>query len=160
MIVSNTSPLIAFGKLGRIDILIKYGKTIIIPEAVYAEITEKKGTPEALTIAALVEDKSIIIEKTNVHPLLATDKIGQGEKEAISLAYKYRSKLIIDDAIARTYAALLKVETKGSIAVLFKAKYKKIITRDEAKNILDSMISHGFYISTELYGDFLKQLHE
>ena len=126
-------------------------------EAVFAEIVNKGDTPEALALIEFVKNKSVIVEKIRVHQLLLTSKIEQAEKEAISLAHQYRCTLIMDDATARKYAALLKVETKGSLSILLKAT-PKTITKNEAKSILNEMISNGFYVSTDVYGECLEQL--
>ena len=42
-VVSNTTPLLSFIKLNRLDILQKIYQKIYIPEAVYKEIEKGKG---------------------------------------------------------------------------------------------------------------------
>lgn len=156
MMVTNTSPLINFGKQGRLDIICS--NVILIPEAVYIEILRKESSPEVLIISKAIKDKTIIVEKIRIHSLLMSARIGQGEKEAITLAYKYKCNLIIDDDSARSYAALLKVEARGTLSVLLHAVKKKKITKPEAKKLLEAMISERFYISTELYREYLELL--
>lgn len=158
MIVSNSTPLINFGKQGRLDILKDCFKKIIIPKKVYEEITIKKDSIEAIDLKKAIEQKWVLVEESEVNNLLGTGNLEQGEKEAISLATKHKSILLIDDDSAKAYASLLGVGTHGSFYVLYLACVKKIIDKKEAKKIFERMISGGFYISTELYSRFLELL--
>ena len=49
MIVSNTTPIVCFLKLGRLDILKNIFNEIIISQAVYVEVTAKPDETEEIT---------------------------------------------------------------------------------------------------------------
>ncbi len=158
MIVSNATPLINFGKQGVLNILKKCFDKIIIPNAVYNEIIMKRDNPEVIALMKAIEEKWIMIENIGINPILATKNLGEGEKEAISLAVKYKSILLIDDDSAKSYANIFGVETHGSIYIIYLACIKRHLQKEEARKILDSMIKEGFYVSTEVYSRFLELL--
>jgi len=156
MIVSNASPIINFGKQGRLDILKKCFREIIIPKEVYREVISKRESPEAIALEKAIEEKWIKIKETDVVDFLNTKKIGKGEEEAISLAYRENRDLLIDDDSAKAYALILNVNAHGSLYVLLVASKKKIISKDEAGEIFERMIKNNFYVSTELYLEFFR----
>lgn len=159
MIVANSSPVIILGKRGMLKLLNKCFKKVIISDSVYNEVIQKEGSPEAVDLKKAVKDKWIVVEKVATNPILVTKKLGQGEKDAISIAAKHKSQLLIDDDSAKTYASILNVEAHGSLHVIYLACIKNIISKAKARDILDNMIIDGFYISTELYSKFLSLLN-
>ncbi len=158
MIVSNSSPLISLGSIGRLDLFKKCFKEVAIPSSVYHEISQKKESPEFISLQKGIDERWIAIEPVEVLPLLKTNALGEGEKEAISLASKHKVILIIDDDTAKRYVEIMGVEPHGTLYVLILAVRKKILTRKEALEILDHMMKIGFYISTDVYGHFLAEI--
>lgn len=158
MIVSNSSPIIVLGKLGRLELLRKCFGKIIIPESVHKEILRKGDSPETAAVKKAADEKWLSVEKTESSSLLITERIGQGEKEAISLAAKNKTLLLIDDDSAKAYASILGVEAHGTLYAIYASRLRSFITKAEAKDILDGIIKGGFYISTELYSEFFKLL--
>lgn len=160
MIVSDTIPIINFGKQGVLYILKECFGKVITPRAVYEGINKKTNSPEALALEKAINEKWIEVEDVKVNFLLKSDSIEQGEKEAISLAIKKNTSLLIDDDSAKAYASVLGVETHGSFYVLYLACSKKIIDKKKAKIIFEGMIREGFYLFTELYLKFFELLEE
>jgi len=107
-----------------------------------------------------IREKWISVEKATVNPFLHTKKLGQGEKEAISLAAKRKTILLIDDDNAKSYASILRVESHGTIYSLYTAYLRKFISKEETIRLFKSMITNGFYISTEVYSRFLDLLED
>jgi uncharacterized protein len=159
MIVVNSSPIIILGKQSMLHLLKGCFKKIIIPNSVFNEIMQQEDSPEAMALKKVINDLWISIEKTTVNPYLHTRNLGQGEKEAISLALKHKSILLIDDDSAKTYSEVLGVEVHGTFYVIYLAIIRKIIPKEEAKKILERMIADGFYISTDVYSRFLNLLN-
>lgn len=159
MIVANSSPIIILGKQGILDLLKKCFKNLIIPKSVHDEVMHKKGSPEAVALNKAINEKWVSVEKISVSPVLLTNRIGRGEKEAISLAAKHKKLLLIDDDSAKTYASILGVEAHGTFYVIYLACLKGSISKAEATQTLESMITDGFYVSTELYSKFLDLLN-
>lgn len=158
MIVSNSSPIITLGASGKLELLKKCFKEIIIPLAVYTEISKKEESPEFISLQRGIDEKWIKIEKIEMLSLLKTPTLGDGEKEAISLASKYKVILIIDDDTAKTYAEIMRVKAHGTLYVLILAVHRNILSKKEAIEILNQLMKAGFYLSTELYGRFLEEM--
>lgn len=154
MIVSNSSPLIVLGKQGVLSLLKRCFGKVLIPKKVYDEVSVKKDSPEAAALNKAIVEGLVVVENVAINRMLFTEKMGQGEKEAISLADKHKAVLLIDDDSAKSYASVLGVEAHGTLYVIFLACSRKFITKEEATNILDGMTASGFYISTELYSRF------
>ncbi|MBI2140475.1 DUF3368 domain-containing protein [Candidatus Woesearchaeota archaeon] len=160
MIVADTSPLIVLGKQGKLELLrLCFGK-VSLPEAVLREVSGRKESEESIALASAIKSKWIGAIKISINPLLETSKIGIGEKEAISLAAKLKSILIMDDALAQSYASLAGVEAHGTLYVLLSALKKRFIHNEDAKEMLYGMMAQGFYLSAEVYGRFLQMLEE
>ena len=81
---------------------------MIIPESVYEEIMHKNGTLESIALNQAIKEKWISVQRVALMANLETKNIGQGEKEAISLAHKHKSLLVIDDDSAKKYGGLWK----------------------------------------------------
>jgi predicted nucleic acid-binding protein len=158
MIAVNTSPLIILGKQGRLDILKSCFCKMYIPQGVYKEIQHKKETPEALALEQAVQEGWVHVEKVKIMSLLDTSVLGQGEKEAISLASQQKKLLIIDDDLAKKYALIVGVEAHGILYVLLLACKKKICSQKEIQELLQAMMKQGFYLSTEVYLEFVNLL--
>ena len=158
MIVSNSSPIIILGKQGILELLKRCFKKVIIPKSAYEEIMQKKDSTEVIALNKAINDGWIIVKEIDINSILQTKNIGQGEKEAISLAAKYKSILFIDDDIAKKYASLLNVECHGALYVVYLSVLKRFINKQQAKNIFENMIKDGFYVSTEIYAKFLEFL--
>lgn len=158
MIVSDSSPIINFGKQGVLDILKKCFGKVIIPRAVYDEIIIKKESVEVKSLEKYVSEGWITIEETAINPILNTQNLGNGEKEAISLASNQNSVLLIDDNIAKSYASLLGVECHGTIWAIYISILKGFMDKEKARKLLEAMIREGFYVSTEIYVGFINRL--
>ena len=159
MIVSNTSPLIYLGKRGFLSLLHKCFNKIIIPDTVYSEVNFLAESIEAIAMKKAIIEKWLSVENIKINDSLNESIIQKGEKEAISLALKYKSKILLDDDVAKYYASVFGLEPHGTLYVLHLSFIKKFISKERVKEILDLMIADGFYISTELYAEFLDLLN-
>lgn len=158
MIVADSSPIIILAKQGMLNLLEKCFQKVSIPKSVYEEVMRKKESIEAITLKNAVEDKWLSVEKADIIPMLETKNMGIGEKEAISLAHRHKSLLIIDDDSAKKYALIFGVKAHGTIFVIYSACAKKLVDEKDAARILEGMVSDGFYISAEVYAKFSELL--
>jgi len=100
IIVSNTSPISNLAKIGRLNLMQNiYGK-IVIPTAVYNELTDV-GAGDIVTTAVQkanwIETKQVI-NQTMVISL--QNKLNDGEAEAIALALELKADELIIKAMA------------------------------------------------------------
>lgn len=159
MIIADSSPIIILAKQGRLVLLKECFNKVIIPKSVHEEIMQKKDSPEVIDLNRAIKDKWIVVEEAPVIPMLGTKNIGQGEKDAISLASKHKSMLLVDDDSAKKYASIFGVEAHGTFFVIYLACMKNLIKKEDVADVLEGMIADGFYISSELYAKFFELLN-
>ncbi len=102
MIIANSSPLIALGRLQKINILKYFFGSVYIPKAVYQEtVVDTVHSEQKAALIEAIENKTIIVQKTTFnHPFRR--KLHSGEKEVINLAIeKQADAILIDDKKAR-----------------------------------------------------------
>lgn len=100
LIISNTTPLINFSGIDRLDILEKLFFKISIPLAVQKELEEKKGlfpNIEFIFNSSFVSIQEIQNEK--IYKSLKID-LDDGEAEAITIAIENNAELLLLDEIA------------------------------------------------------------
>jgi predicted nucleic acid-binding protein len=155
--VSDAGPLIAFARIGELDLLHRALGEICIPGAVYEELVVKGvGRPGARDIEEsvwisrqLVEPERPQTNLTNLHP---------GELEAIALARSFGVRLLIDEHRGREAAIEQGIEVFGSLAVLAEAKRTGLI--EQAGPLIEEMIRSGYWIEEDLVATFLVELGE
>ncbi|MBP9888304.1 MAG: DUF3368 domain-containing protein [Leptospiraceae bacterium] len=160
MIISNTTPLINFSSIERLDILHKLFGEIMIPPAVNTELLEKVKVFPKLQLA--LDNPNITVLKLKDEKISAFLNIDLhlGESESIALALENQAQLLLLDEIeGRRIAEYHKVKFIGTVGCLTLAKQKKIIA--EVKLVLDEIIEKGnFWLSEKLYLEVLKTNNE
>lgn len=163
--IINSSPLIIFGKLNRLDLLIKVLGKITISKVVYREVVEKgmkKNAPEALLVKDHVKKGKIEIKKLNERwkeEALFLEKMHKyldyGEAETICLALQEKEKtILLDERYARNIASLHALEPVGSLRILLLAFKRGIIKEKEIKKIITEMIKKNFRLGVEVINEF------
>ena len=152
IVVSDASPIINLASIGKLDLLPDlYGK-IILPIAVFEEITVagagQPGDAEVRT-ASWIEVRSC----QNLQLVAALSKeIDLGEAQAITLAIEMNCDwLIIDERLGRTKAKVSSLRVVGIIGILLEAKQKQLL--DNVTNQMDALIANNFWIASELYAE-------
>ena len=158
-VVVNSTPLLVLGNIGQLDILRSlYGK-IIIPEAVYREVTEKEDAA-----SKAVRSASDWIEIETVRDMseyaLYHARLHAGEVETMILAQQKPAAdlVVLDDNAARKTAEYLGLTVTGTIGILIKAKQNGIIS--QVGPLLKEIIQNGFYISDRLLSVILNAAGE
>lgn len=145
-VVSNSSPLIALGRIERLDLLAALYTAIVVPAAVYQEVVVQGASqPGAATLAnAEWLHVQSVQHEAGVQYLLAT--LDQGEAEAIVLAQELRADwLLLDELKARVTARRLGINVIGVAGTLVLAKKQGLLPA--VRPLLDSLLSHRFRIS-------------
>lgn len=147
IIVSDTSCLILFYKIGEFELLQKIFGHIIITEKVFTEF--KRPIPEWI---------QVINPTTNLH-LGLQGFLDPGEATSISLATEFKgSLLIIDESKGRKVAKELGIAISGSLGLLVTAKNKGII--DSVKPIIEKIKQTNFRMSERLIEKMLRHANE
>jgi len=155
--VSNSTPLIALSKIGKLNLLHEYFDQISIPKAVYDEVVVNGGLLYGAKEVA--EADWIIVE--NVGNSLAVESLsmylGAGESESIVLAKEKDCLLIIDDGDERKAASNMNMDITGTVGILSKAgKDCKIDLRDS----LDELNACGFRLSDKVKDFILSKVED
>lgn len=157
MIISNSTPIIHLGKVGRLDLLQKCFGDLYIPEEVFLEISAVPESLEAILLQRALTEKWIEMEKIPLDPKLDLFlELDIGELKAISLALKKKKPLLIDDKAGKQVAILFHVEAHGTLFVILEAYRQKLVNRQEAVDIVNRMMRNEFYISSDVYALFLE----
>ncbi len=157
LVVSNSSNIIALARVCYLDLLEKLFRKIIVPEAVWEEVTVEGKPGHGKILRAVF----IHVEKVGNERLVALleEFVDRGEAEAIVLALELNADLLlIDDRDARDLAKKLGLQVMGTLGVLALAKYRELIR--EAKPIVDELIKSGFWITRRILERFLRELGE
>lgn len=158
-VVVNTTPLIALSHVEQIDILKKLYGEIIIPEAVYRELSVKTDSICKKTVDSSLDWIRVDKIKNQMAKAMYKTHLHDGEVEVMILAKEIDADVvIIDDANAKRHAKYLELPVTGTLGVLIKAKQECYI--DELKPILQRMVENGIYVSQGLIELCLKQVGE
>lgn len=163
VVVSDSSPLIYLSWVGQFDLLRRLYGTVLIPGAVWSEVTlggvALTGADE---LHAGVDAGWVCVESVQPNPHimeLAKDKIETGELEAITLASERHAILIIDDLDGRRVARLLGVEMTGTLGVLVRAKRERHVST--IRPLLQQLIQEtNFRLSRQLIDEALADVGE
>src|SRR3990170_4631370 len=134
-ITSNTSPIIALVKIGRLKLLKDLYGTVLIPPFVKVESVDKgkeRGAPDAIEIENAINEGWIKLTKLTrrqnqtVHRLVSEARIGLGEAGALTIAKDKRLCVILDDKEARALAKSWDLEYTSTVMVLYEAFIKNL----------------------------------
>lgn len=156
-VIVNSTPLIILGKIDELEILKDLYGEIIIPQAVFEEVTIKNDFAKEKILNSSWIKILEVQDKTNRKIYQA--KLHDGEVEVMMLAKEISAELlIIDDNAAKKTAKFLEFKVTGTLGILLKAKSKKIIS--EVKPILEKMLNKNFYIDEKIIKLVLKTAGE
>ncbi|MGE0683401.1 MAG: DUF3368 domain-containing protein [Candidatus Binatia bacterium] len=156
MIVSNSTPLIAFARIGELELLRQVVQHVFVPEAVWNEVTEAGNRPGTTEIrsASWVEVQVV----ASIPPELL-HLLDRGEAEAIALAEEITAEeLLLDERAARAVAVARGVKIIGSAGLLVRAKQRNLIT--VVRPFLERMQAQGIRYSRQFVDELLRQLGE
>ena len=156
MIVSNSTPLIAFARIGELELLHHIVQHVLVPEAVWDEVTEAGDRPGAAEIrtAAWVEVRAVRVIPPDIISLL-----DRGEAAAIALAEELAAdELLLDERAARAIATARGLKIIGSAGLLVRAKQHGLIAT--VRPFLERMQIQGIRYSRRFVEEFLRQLGE
>lgn len=147
-IIVNSTPLIALAKANKLEILKEMYEHIIIPEAVYKEVTEKDDVA-AQRIEAAREWIEVRKVDSNLDRRMYKAKLHDGEVEVMLLAQEIGADaVIIDDGAARRTAEYLGLPLTGTLGVMIKAKQRGLL--EAVMPVVQQMEQNGIFFSREL----------
>lgn len=157
-VISDTTPIISLIKINRIDLLERLFGEVLIPNAVFHELTTNTlYSDEVQIIKASSFMKTISIKNhKSLEILQAISGLDDGESEAIILADELKSDvLIIDERKGRKVAQKMGITITGTIGILIQAHNEKMISADEIKLYLDQLKNSNIRLSDSLIQEVL-----
>ena len=154
IVVSDTSPVLNLARIGRLELLPLLYTQVLIPSAVFEELTASKlDLPPAIDLAS--ESWLVVAsanDQTRVQEL--RKHLDPGEAEAIVLAVERRA-----ERRGRRTARAAGLTVTGLLGVVARAKRSGLI--ELGKPVVDELIRIArFWIGRDLYAEVLAELGE
>ena len=161
IVVSDATPIISFLKINRLDILNKLFGEVLLPEAVYEELTSNSAfQEEAERVNACEFFKMVSVGNSEtVDMLMRVTGLDLGESEAIVYSDENKSDLlIVDEVRARHVAASMKLRITGTIGILTAANENGLLNKDEAIECVKILRMSNRHISETLLNSVIENL--
>jgi uncharacterized protein len=152
IVVSNSSPLISLGSIGRLDLLQEIFGEVSIPVTVLQEVRSVEISTESWIVSREVEGPLV--------PRALESELDRGEAEAIALAVELRADLLLmDERRGRRVAARFGLKVLGVLGILVEAKRRGLIENVQPL-LRDLQERAGFRVSAVLYQRALEEAGE
>lgn len=142
-VVCNAGPLIALGKLNRLDLLAALYGRVLVPRAVYDEVVVQgmaQGAPDALTVRLFWQRQGWPIVDVPQEVLAAYRPpviLHPGERQVLALAQTYTEPLVLlDDETARAEARRLNLRVRGTLGVLVQAYRARLLNWSQCELLI------------------------
>lgn len=163
LVVSDTTPIISLMKDNKLEVLKKLFKEIVIPEAVYNELTSNRKFPDE---AALIREcdfiKTVKIEdKRLIDVFQKLSGLDLGESEAIIYSDEHKADLLMmDEAKGRSVAKQMNIRVIGTLGILQLANENGLMTGEDVRHCIMVLKANQRHISDQLVEMVLKSLKE
>lgn len=139
--VSDSTPLIHFAKVGKLDVLRALYEKIAITGRVYSEVVEEGvllGKKDALEVKQELGNWIVVRDpKEGAEKIAERHGIHHGEAEAIALAKEMNALILINEREGRKAAVREGVEVKGTIGVISEGMKKGALEKEGAVEVLN-----------------------
>lgn len=158
--ICDSSPLILYAAIGRLDLLRDVFTHLLIPTAVHAEVVGAgRGRPGAREVesAPWVEVRAVGSVAASSAPL---PDLGLGEAEVILLAVELGGHVpvLLDDRRARELARAAALRVFGSAGILVLARRRGRIAA--VAPVLQELRAAGLYLGEEATQELLRSVGE
>lgn len=147
-VVADAGPLIAFGRIQRLELLPQVLGEVLVPHAVAVECLVDPEKPGARAILDAFNAR-MLMETPDAVPILPPlPVLDAGESAAIRLALKLSASVLMDDKAGRKIATNLGLTVIGSAGVLLAAKKRGLIAA--VRPMLEALAGNGYHFSDAL----------
>lgn len=154
IVVVDSSVLVALAGIGRFALLEQIFGEILIPQAVYDEVTVDQSPASQEVSGADWIHTVRVKDRLAVEVLL--DEMHLGEAEVIVLAHEARAQLVaMDDMRGRRKLDALGIRKIGTLGILLSALRQGMIPA--LKPEIDALLHMGFNLSQSVIDMFLTQ---
>ena len=157
-VVADTGPLIAFGRIGKLELLPQVLGEVVVPASVASECVADLEKPGARAIRDALR-AGLLIRRPDPSPSQPPFPVlDAGESAAIRLALKVSAAVLIDERTGRTIATKLGLSIIGTGGVLLAAKRRGLVPA--VKPVLDAITANGYHFSDALTQAILTRASE
>ena len=166
IVLANAGPLIALGKLNRLELLADLYHDVHMTPVVYDEVVTQglaRGAPDALTVRLfwqhygwpVMEVASVVLDAYKPPVIL-----DPGEHELLALAQTLSDPLVLlDDEVARAEARRMQLQVRGTLGILVQAYRVQFLTFDHVELLIQEIASRSdIWISATLCEQVLASL--
>lgn len=164
-VLCNAGPLIALGKLGRLDLLASLFGKVTIPSAVFDEVVTQglaRNADDAKAVDIFWRRHGWPVHKVSpetlatYRPRVALDR---GETEVLALALTLHDPLLLlDDEAARGEARRLELQTRGTLGILVLARRSEHLEASAFEALIHEIAKRpDIWISEKLCASVLQQ---
>ena len=142
IVISDTTPIISLLKADQLELLQKLYQTVLVPRAVYRELTENPAYIKEAEIIKNVDFLSVatIENIKSVNVLRSVTGLDEGESEALIMYDEQKADLLLmDEHKGRSVDRQLKVRHIGTADILMLAYDKGLIRTSTVKECIDLM---------------------
>lgn len=158
IVIADAGPLIAFARLGQLELLTQLFEQVLVTEEVFAECTSRADYAEAKPILEAAQNQ--VIQRCTAPPShfeLALH-VDAGEASAIAAAAEWGCGVLMDDKAGRRMAKNFCVASIGTVGVLVLAKQKQMLPR--IKPLLEKLTQTGYFLGDKLIASALAAVGE
>lgn len=155
--VINASPLILLGKINQLELAEQLASRLIVPQAVFNEITT--GKQDQYTHTTLNWARPYTQPDVTVPVSILNWDIGAGESQVLAHCLLINgSKAVLDDGEARAAAQSHRIGLLGTLGIILRAKQAGLIPA--AKPVIEQLLANGSYLSDSLVCEALGKVGE
>lgn len=154
IVISDTTPIISLLKAGHLDLLNRLFGEVVIPEAVYMELTGNKSfQAEAKTVEQCTFIQvARVRDQKSVNIFRKVTGLDAGESESIVMAEEANADLLLmDEHKGRRVARQMGLTITGTIGILISAYDEGYLSGSDVEICIERLKEHGIRISDALY---------
>lgn len=145
--IVNSSPVIALARVGRLELLTRLSRKVLMPNAVRNELLN--GPEGDLARVAVEENLFEITEESDPLPEILAWDLGKGETAVLTHARLSPGRVaVLDDGAARRCARSLSIPLVGTLSVLILAKQMNLI--ESAAQVIHALRQNGFRLDDDI----------
>ena len=163
IVISDTTPIISLLKVNRLYLLKKLFGTVLIPKAVFSELTENSRFQNEAESVKSCDFIQVVneIDENYVSLLRRSTGLDLGESEAIYLSDNGKADmLLMDEVRGREVAARMGIRIMGTIGILALAYEDSLISKEEIKEAVEILRDAGRHISERFYEQLMKLIDD
>jgi predicted nucleic acid-binding protein len=158
-LIADSGPLIAFAKLGLLELPTRLFGRVAMPETVFAECQAQAWLADAEAIRAAVDAGHLEVLADFVWPAgVEVPRLDAGEMAVLSLAAHLGATVLMDERRGRELARKLGLQVVGVCGLLLKAN--RLGGIGKLAPLLEQLHREGYFISPELTAHVLALVGE